>query len=46
MLGGVGVVLTVFFDAPLTLTLGILLLFAFGVCGFLVLSAPVEADRS
>ena len=42
---GVGTMLTVFFDAPVTLTLGILALFAFGVCGFLVLAAPVEADR-
>ena len=42
----IGVVLMVFFDAPITLTLGLLCLFAFAVCGFLVLAAPVEADRS
>ena len=35
-----------FFDAPVTLVLGILALGAFGVCGFLVLSAPLEADSS
>jgi hypothetical protein len=35
----------VFFDAPVTLTLGILALGAFGVCGFLVLSAPLDANR-
>ena len=41
---GVGALLTVFFDAPVTLMLGILALGAFGVCGFLVLSAPVEGE--
>jgi cytochrome d ubiquinol oxidase subunit II len=40
-----GAVLMVFFDAPATLTLGLLCLFAFAVCAFLVLAAPVEADR-
>jgi cytochrome d ubiquinol oxidase subunit II len=43
---GVGAALTFFFETPVTLTLGILTLFAGGVCGFLVLAAPVEADRS
>jgi cytochrome d ubiquinol oxidase subunit II len=43
---GLGALLTVFFDQPVTLTLGILSLFGFGVCGFLVLSAPLESDRS
>ena len=42
----VGTLLTVFFDAPITLSLGLLCLFGFAVCGFLVLSEPVEADRS
>jgi cytochrome d ubiquinol oxidase subunit II len=42
---GVGALLTVFFDQPVTLTLGLLALGGFGVCGFLVLSAPTEADR-
>jgi cytochrome d ubiquinol oxidase subunit II len=42
----VGTVLMVFFDEPATLTLGLLCLFGFGALGFLVLAAPVEADRS
>jgi cytochrome d ubiquinol oxidase subunit II len=46
VLFGLGAVLTVFFDASATLALGILLLFACGICGFLVLSAPVESDRA
>ena len=41
----VGTVLMFFFDAPVTLTLGILALFGFGACGFLLLSAPLESDR-
>jgi cytochrome d ubiquinol oxidase subunit II len=41
---GVGAVLMVFFDAPLTLVLGLVALAGFAVCGFFVLSAPVEAD--
>jgi cytochrome d ubiquinol oxidase subunit II len=43
---GVGAFLMVFFDAPLTIVLGLLALTGFAVCGFFVLSAPVEADRS
>jgi cytochrome d ubiquinol oxidase subunit II len=43
---GVGAALTFFFQTPVTLTLGILALFGGGVCGFLVLAAPVEGDRS
>jgi cytochrome d ubiquinol oxidase subunit II len=43
---GVGAALTFFFETPVTLTLGILMLFGGGVCGFLVLAAPVEADRA
>ena len=38
--------LTLFVDAPATLTFGLLCLFGFAVLGFLVLAAPVEADRS
>ena len=45
VLGGIGVFLTVFFDVPATLTVGLLCLAGFGVCGFLLLSAPVDADR-
>ena len=41
---GIGAVLMVFFDAPLTLTLGLLALAGFAVCGFFVLSAPLESD--
>ena len=41
----VGTVLTVFFDAPLPLTLGISALLAFAVCGFLLLAAPLEPER-
>jgi cytochrome d ubiquinol oxidase subunit II len=42
----VGALLTLFVDAPATLTFGLACLFGFAVCGFLVLAAPVEADRS
>jgi len=44
VLGGIGVFLTVFFDAPATLTVGLLCLAGFGVCGFLLLSAPLEGE--
>jgi cytochrome d ubiquinol oxidase subunit II len=42
----VGALLTMLFEAPVTLTLGISALLAFCVCGFLVLAEPVESDRS
>jgi cytochrome bd ubiquinol oxidase subunit II len=41
----VGVVVTMLFDGGLLLALGIAALLAFAVCGFLLLSAPLEADR-
>jgi cytochrome bd ubiquinol oxidase subunit II len=43
---GVGTLLTMLFEAPLTLVLGLLALAGFAVCGFLALAAPLESERS
>jgi len=42
---GVGTLLTMLFETPVTLVLGLLALCGFAVCGFLALARPLESER-